>query len=475
MSRPRRKARSLQVRMTMVAAVVIAVPVIAVAVLTATFLRNEAMRWDSSPARINRICAEAALHTSPPPPKKADHRQAPGRRPLGSRCEEGVHEIALMSDRIGAITIPRTADADKVVVYEARYTSQVWIPELSLWPFTDPDTITSRLLQSSDVGHRSQPLSELGAWQADLSETQRTLNNRVLVLVGSALLLIGLIAITVWYATGRMLRPVEAIRRTVSDITEHDLTRRVPVDRAQDEVTRLATTMNATLDRLQTAIDGSRRFVADASHELRSPIAALRAELEIATTHPDLADWPAVVNAALADTERLQHLATDLLLLTRLDHTATTVDCDAIDLAALAHEQTDRRHSRHTLTLVVPDQAVPVRGSRVQLGRLVGNLLDNAERHATTAICVRLTTTADQAVLEVLDDGPGIPPEDRDRVFDRFTRLDDARTRDAGGTGLGLSIARRIAINHRGTLHATDHTDRRAGGTRLVVALPLAS
>ncbi|WP_053721286.1 histidine kinase dimerization/phospho-acceptor domain-containing protein [Saccharothrix sp. NRRL B-16348] len=133
--------------------------------------------------------------------------------------------------------------------------------------------------------------------------------------------LIGLFAVVAWTATGRVLRPVEAIRRRMADITKHDLTGRVPVPRARNEIARLATTVNATLGRLEAAVEENRWFVADASHELRSPIAALRAELEIATTHPALADWPAVVDAALADTERLQHLATDLLLLARLDHT----------------------------------------------------------------------------------------------------------------------------------------------------------
>ncbi|QFZ20100.1 sensor histidine kinase [Saccharothrix syringae] len=308
---------------------------------------------------------------------------------------------------------------------------------------------------------------------------QNTLTRPLLVLAMGCIGFCALVGSAVWVTCGRLLRPVEAIRREMADITEHDLARRVPVPRGRAEITTLAETVNATLDRLQHAVEENQRFVADASHELRSPIAALRAELEIATTHPGLTDWPEVVDAALADTERLQHLATDLLLLARLDHalTATPVDSHtaidgSVDLGALTREHTDHRRSRHTLTTDLPDVPAPVRGSRALLDRLLGNLLDNAERHATTTITIRLSTADGQAILEVLDDGPGIPPEDRERIFDRFTRLDDARTRDTGGTGLGLPIARRIVTNHAGTLQAVDPD---VGGARFVVTLPLIS
>ncbi|XVS61810.1 sensor histidine kinase [Actinosynnema sp. CA-299493] len=306
--------------------------------------------------------------------------------------------------------------------------------------------------------------------RARLSESQRTLNNQILLLTLGAIALISLFGGVVWLAMGWVLRPVEAIRREMADITEHDLTRRVPVPLARNEIADLAATVNATLDRLEAAAEDNRRFVADASHELRSPIAALRAELEIATIHPDLADWPAVVDAALADTERLQHLATDLLLLARLDHTPVTTGHEAIvDFTNLVSEHTSRRRSQHTLTTDLPRHPALVRGSLPLLDRLLGNLLDNAERHATSTITVRLTTIDDEAVLEVTDDGPGIPTDDHEHIFDRFTRLDHARTRDTGGTGLGLPIARRIATTHHGTLHASDHPT----GARLTTAIPL--
>ncbi|QFZ24648.1 HAMP domain-containing histidine kinase [Saccharothrix syringae] len=348
---------------------------------------------------------------------------------------------------------------------DASHRSVDVVPDLSLWPLSDPAETSYRLQHlygadgtAEELGFRV-PRERIGAMQ-------ERLNSTVLALAGLGALMACLIAAVVWFATGLVLRPVEAIRREVADITERDLSRRVPVPRARNEIAELARTVNATLDRLEVAVEDNRRFVADASHELRSPIAALRAELEIATAHPGQADWPAVVDAALADTHRLQHLATDLLLLARLDH--TTGHDDTIDLTELVDDHTTRRRTHHTLTTELPDHPVPVRGSHALLDRLLGNLLDNAERHATTAITVRLTSSS-QAVLEVHDDGPGIPPEDRERIFDRFTRLDDARTRDTGGTGLGLPIARRIAANHHGTLHAEG-----GPGARLVARIPLA-
>ncbi|MFI9005990.1 sensor histidine kinase [Actinosynnema sp. NPDC053489] len=376
-------------------------------------------------------------------------------------------------ERVASTDVPLSAEElmGRVASSPAPLADITLIPQLSLLPWTDPEQVTFRF--TSDDGRplsRFDPVRVVSPGQrARLVAAQRSLNEQVVLLGYGAVLLIALFAGIAWVATGRVLRPVEAIRREVADITEHDLTRRVVVPRTYRELADLATTVNATLNRLQTAVEENRRFIADASHELRSPIAALRAELEIATAHPDLADWPAVVDGALLDTRRLQQLATDLLLLSRLDHSAA--DRDVVDLTALVQDEVVHRRTRHAVTVDLTGHPAPVRGSRALLHRLLGNLLDNAERHATSAVTVRLTVKRAHAVLDVLDDGPGIPPQDRERAFDRFTRLDDARTRDTGGTGLGLPIARRIATTHHGTLHATDHP---TGGARFTATLPLA-
>ncbi|WP_053720632.1 sensor histidine kinase [Saccharothrix sp. NRRL B-16348] len=461
----------MRVRVTLLAAVAIGAPLLALAAGAGVFLHSQATRPDTAP-KMYSICIEASVLARPPRPQQPPDPHASDLVRLASRCEGGSSEIEITSARMGDVLVVGATDADKVVSAKAHYLSQAWVAELSLWPFTDPAGIDYHPVSDNGRIGPSRPVSQLLHLGDDLVDAQRTINRQVLVLAVGWLALVGIIASVVWLAMGRVLRPVEAIRREMADITEHDLTRRVPVSHARNEITLLASTVNATLDRLQHAVDENRRFVADASHELRSPITALRTGLEIATAHPSMTDWPAVVDAALADTERLQHLATDLLLLARLDHVPTMTGHDtAVDLTHLVREHAVRRRSEHILTATLPHRPALVHGSRALLERLLGNLLDNAERHATTSIAVHLDTTDRHAILEVVDDGPGIPPEDRDRVFDRFTRLDDARARDSGGAGLGLAIARRIATAHAGTLHATNHP---TGGARLVATLPLA-
>ncbi|MFC3455139.1 sensor histidine kinase [Amycolatopsis speibonae] len=276
-------------------------------------------------------------------------------------------------------------------------------------------------------------------------------------------------ALAAWLAAGRALRPVEAIRRELAEVSGSRLDRRVPVPPSRDEIARLATTTNATLDRLQQAYDQQERFVADASHELRSPLANLRTGLEVALTHADRADWPAVARQSLLDVQRLQRITADLLQLA-VDPAEVPAPEGVVDLADVVGEQVAERALESGPAVVSDvDGPVPVSGEPVQLERLLRNLLDNAVRHARSTVTVRLRREAGEAVLEVLDDGPGIPVADRERVFDRFARLDDARARDAGGTGLGLTLARDIAVRHGGSLRVADGDP----GARLIARLPL--
>jgi signal transduction histidine kinase len=284
-------------------------------------------------------------------------------------------------------------------------------------------------------------------------------------------LLVGAVGLLAWMLAGRALRPVEAIRAEVEAISGSTLDRRVPVPASGDEVARLAQTMNAMLDRLEDASARQQRFVADASHELRSPVAAIRTELEVAqrTAGPD--DWPAVAARLLVEEARLEAVIADLLLLATLEEGAPMPDEVAVDLAVEAQEEARRRvpdRSAVTIDVDAPDEAV-VLGSRVQLRRAMANLLDNASHHARTTI--RLSVHERDGRIRVLvdDDGPGIADEDRERVFGRFVRLDDHRARGAGGAGLGLSLVRRIAERHGGT--ATVETAP-LGGARLVLDLP---
>ncbi|GLK99243.1 sensor histidine kinase [Dactylosporangium matsuzakiense] len=274
------------------------------------------------------------------------------------------------------------------------------------------------------------------------------------------------VALVAWFASGRALRPVEAIRRELAEVSGHQLDRRVPVPRSHDEVARLAVTTNDTLDRLHQAHLRQGRFVADASHELRSPLASLRTGLEVALAHSDRADWPAVAERSLLEVSRLQRITADLLQLAVEDGPAPS---DLVDVTDLVREQVaERSLATGPAVLATVAGATLVRGESVQLERLLRNLLDNAVRHARSTVSVTVSKSDGTVVLEVADDGPGVAHPFRERVFDRFVRLDEARARDAGGSGLGLTLARAIAIRHGGTLRIEDSD----AGARFVARLP---
>lgn len=301
-----------------------------------------------------------------------------------------------------------------------------------------------------------------------ISSSVRTLTVTLWFTVPALIVFIGIVA---WTVTGRALRPVEVIRGEVTAITHSSLDQRVSEPRARDEVGRLARTMNEMLDRLEAASEQQRQFVSDASHELRSPVAAIKATGEVALAHPANADWPAVVRRMLSDDERMEQIVHDLLDLAREE--GAELPATLIDLDDIVLEEVDR--SKRLGHSVSSDRvsAGRVRGSREQLTRVVRNLLDNAARHAHSAVRMSLTTT-DAVTLVVEDDGPGIPNDQREAVFERFTRLDEGRARDAGGLGLGLAMVRSITEHHGGTVTVTDPIDPAYPGARLVVHLPVA-
>ena len=281
--------------------------------------------------------------------------------------------------------------------------------------------------------------------------------------------LVLLVAGLVWILGGRALRPVEAIRAEVADISGHDLHRRVPEPATRDEIANLAQTMNQMLDRLEASSSAQRRFVADASHELRSPLSAIQATLEVAVTHPESASWSTVASDALDETKRLRRLVDDLLLLAKTDSEGATEHREDVDLdeIVLREARTNTAGSRVDLDLHKVS-AGRVQGDRDQLTRVVLNLLDNARRHATNLVAVELTTKAGTVALAVQDDGPGIPPLERERIFERFARVDEARDQDVGGAGLGLAIAKEIIEAHGGAISVADS----ASGARFEVTLP---
>ena len=282
-----------------------------------------------------------------------------------------------------------------------------------------------------------------------------------------------LTALVTWLGVGRALAPVERIRRGVAVIGGGDLSKRVPLPAGRDEVHRLAETMNTMLDRLEASAGRQRRFVADASHELRSPLANMQASLEVALARHDLDLWQETGEDLQGEYGRMQRLVEDLLLLARLDGRLPLVQ-DEVDLDDVVHEEAERlRRHGAVRVCVVPLPALRVRGDGARLARVVRNLADNAARHGATTVSLSLRRESDWAVLQVADDGPGVPLEHRMRIFDRFTRLDQARGRDTGGTGLGLAISRDIAQAHAGslTLLLTDELS----GAVFELRLPLAA
>ncbi len=311
---------------------------------------------------------------------------------------------------------------------------------------TMPNNGTDARVLAMPVGH---DVVYVAATLEDVENSTRALARSLLVAVP---LTTAVLAALVWWLVGRVLRPVEAIRAEVDRISHHRLDRRVPEPPTADEVARLAHTMNAMLERLAGSAERQRRFVADAAHELRSPLARIRAELEVDAAHPASADPAATHASVLEQTVALQRLVDDLLLLARGDAGAPDPGAvAAVDLDDVVGRLAAARRGSGPRIDVRDVAPVQVRGHEAQLARAVANLLDNAVRYAHTAVTVSLRDDAGTAVLAVADDGPGVPPDARDTVFERFTRLDDARSA-GGGAGLGLAIAREIAARHGGTL-----------------------
>lgn len=292
---------------------------------------------------------------------------------------------------------------------------------------------------------------------------------RGILLVGLPFLVV-VVGITTWIFVGRALRPVEAIRREVADISAHALSRRVPAPVVDDEIGRLARTMNAMLDRLQSSTERQRHFVGDASHELQSPLAASRTELEVALAHPDNADWPAAAAGLLEENERMGRLVQDLLFLARADEsTGQALPLVQVDLDDVVLAEAERARGRGGFPIDTSKvSGARVRGRSDDLARVVRNLLDNAQRHAHSRVTVVLGHAGPFVELVVSDDGPGIAEVDRSRIFERFTRLDDARSRDTGGSGLGLAIAREVVAAHGGDIAV----EGARTGARFVVRLP---
>jgi heavy metal sensor kinase len=277
----------------------------------------------------------------------------------------------------------------------------------------------------------------------------------------------------------RALLPVERIARKAEEITQHNLSDRLPVVRTGDELERLSVSLNHMISRLEDAIQSSKRFVADASHELRTPLTVLRGELESLAQEPGLkGQTTESLGSMLEEATRLSGIVEGLLALSRLDAgeaQAEWVQFDLAELAATTADQMSLLAEDKNLTVVCEATAgITVRGDRARLKQVIVNLLDNAIKYTPRGGCVRLQISRQDgyAVLDVADDGIGIPDEALPHVFKRFFRVDDSRSREPGGAGLGLSIVQSICAAHGAQVEVSSVLGK---GSRFRVRQPLAA
>ena len=436
---------SLRGRLTLVATALLTGAVITGAVLTVYVVRRSlTSALDSSALKTGR---DIAAVQSPPQVIVANN--------------SGVVAIQIVDADNGVLSHSPGADAGVSIVTKDQLASIRAGHAVSVHQGTSQDQI--RVL-GVDSGTRTI----LVASDAERIE-QSTQIVQDAALVGCPLAIIAMALLT-YFIVGRTLRPVASLRHGAEDITAAGLSdQRLPVGDAQDEIQRLAVTLNAMLDRIDAATSRQRTFVGDAAHELKSPLASLRVQLEVALRLGQITDWQEVVSDVFVDVDRLDNLVADLLMLARIDESHGRLRSrEPVELATLIEDVVAGYDSARVPVTYEPTSTVVVDGDVDGLRRVVVNLVDNAQRFAREGILVTLDTDGPTAVLTVSDDGPGIPAAERERVFDRFYRTESSRSRESGGTGLGLPIVRDLVRAHGGTVRVVDNDP----GLRAVVQLP---
>jgi signal transduction histidine kinase len=305
---------------------------------------------------------------------------------------------------------------------------------------------------------------------APLEVQTDTLRTVGLLLLAAAPLLVALVALAVWVLVGRSLKTVERIRRQVAEIDGRRLHERVEVPPTGDEVAALASTMNQMLDKLEQSDNSHRAFFSDASHELRSPLSTLVTTAEVASLDESGKTWLDMQQTVLNESIRMQSLVEDLLTLAKVDADQLQLDVQDVDLEDVLDAEIKRLRTISALQVKAQLQPMRVRGDERRLTQVFRNLMDNAARHAKSTIMVGMEQRRGEVVVSVDNDGEIISPKDRNRVFERFARLDASRSSDGGGSGLGLPISREIMVAHGGTVLATESN----GWCRFQVILPAA-
>ena len=374
--------------------------------------------------------------------------------------DEGVGQVVTADGRVLAAS-PNVRGKARIAGFdpgEDLVTRTVMAPD-------DAETETYRLWAGTGDTPDGPVTVYVGTSLESVHEATAALRRSLLLGVPVVLLLL---AGATWLVLGGALRRVDRIRAEVDTITEERLDRRVPDTGVDDEVGRLAATMNRMLGRLEGSARHQRDFVADVSHDLQSPLAAQRAQLEVALAHPDGIDAASLAGELLDSTTEMERLVSDLLVLAAADAAAPLDEPSLVDLEDVVLEEAARARTGTGVRLDTSRvSAAPARAHRAEMQRVVRNLLDNALAHASSAVELRVATEDGRARLDVLDDGPGVPDADRERIFDRFHRGDAARSRHAG-SGLGLAIARTLAERSGGRLEL----DGSGPGAHFVLLLP---
>lgn len=329
------------------------------------------------------------------------------------------------------------------------------------------ESLVFEVLELSEAGEEGGGGGRLLVGAAPLREVEESVDALSDALVTVVPLLTVIFGLLTWWLVGRALRPVVSITEQVEEISTSNLHRRVPVPETADEVAEMATVMNTMLARLERGGERQRQFSADASHELRSPLSTVRAAADVLARNPTPERAARLADDIAAETERMDILIGDLLELARLDEARSGTgaqSAEPLDLVALVESEL----AGDAVELDAPER-LPMVGAPRQLARLVRNLVDNAKRHAADRVRVTIRSGAGGPELEVDDDGPGVPPGQEQIIFERFSRLDEARSRDGGGAGLGLSLVRSIAESHGGEVRVGRSP---LGGARFTVVLP---
>ena len=451
-----RPLAGVRARSTTAAVLVVTIALAAGAALLVLFLQN-ALIGSVRDAAGTRAGEVAAL------------LRAEGVNGMGEQLVENnrAAQIVQVVNQGGTVVATSTPKAAKAPLSAARPgQGQVLRAEANSLPTTheqDPYLITV----VGAIDHQGVPFTVIVA--SPIGAQRESVSTVLSYLFLGLPLLVLLVGAAMWVLVGRALHPVDLIRARVHGIGAAQLSDRVPVPDTSDEIARLAVTMNQMLDRLQNAQAAQRRFVADASHELRSPLATLTAALEVAMGDPTGRTWRDLHEVMEAEADRMRRLVDDLLLLAKADDNGLALARSDVDLDDLLDAEARRLRTSTGLGIQADIEPVRVTGDAARLSQVVRNLADNAARHADHEIRLALSREHDTAVIVVEDDGHGIRASDRDRIFERFVRLDESRERGHGGSGLGLAIVEEVVRGHGGTVFIGDSS---LGGARFEVRLP---